>query len=524
MVWRIDDPQGNEAAKVKYDVVPYTRGIVLDLGAGPTRLYEHWITVDNCLNTKLFGIDIKPMLDADCNKLSESVIAESCDAIFSSHLLEHIDDYESALAQWWECIKPGGYLVLYLPHKDYYPNIGQLGANPDHKHDFVPDDIIDAMQGNDFNLVVNEDRNDGNEYSFLQVYHKLESPKLAPIYRYSYRDPKPEKTVCVVRYGGYGDMLQAANILPELKRQGYHVTLMTTPKGQNIVAHDPHIDAWLIQDQDQVVNHELADYWKVWQKKFTTFINLSESVEGSLLAMPGRANHAWPYAMRHKRLNDNYLEFTAELAELPYRSEARFYATPEEIDRATALLGKTGGDATFHVLWALSGSSMHKYYPHQDKVIASLLDNAPNAHVYLTGDAACKILEAGWEGEPRVSLLSDEISIRDTLALAQLVDCVVGPETGVLNAVAFDPVIGKVILLSHSSPHNLTKHWLNASTITPPETPCYPCHRLHYSREFCWEHAESGAAMCQFHIQPETVAFAIWDHYVTWQRRVEQVA
>ena len=32
MVWRIDDPQGFEADKVRFEIVPYTRGIGLDLG------------------------------------------------------------------------------------------------------------------------------------------------------------------------------------------------------------------------------------------------------------------------------------------------------------------------------------------------------------------------------------------------------------------------------------------------------------------------------------------------------------
>lgn len=524
MVWRIEDPQGDEAAKIKYDVAPYTRGIVLDLGAGPTRTYPHWITVDNCIDRELFGIDIQPQVTADCARLADSIHAESVDAIFSSHLLEHIVDYRAALEQWWACIKPGGYLVLYLPHKDFYPNIGKIGANPDHKHDFHPHDIIRAISdfAPGFDLVVNESRNGGNEYSFLQVYRKNDVGDFN--FRTSFCLPKPGKTVCVVRYGGFGDMLQAANILPELQRQGYHVTVMTTPKGQDILRHDPHVDAWLIQDEDQVPNHELSAYWDVWRKKFSKFVNLCESVEGTLLAMPGRANHMWPDNMRRQRLNDNYLEFTAELAELPYVSESKFYATFKEQDDALSLLGRTGGNDTFHLLWALSGSSIHKFYPHQDQVIAKLLDQWPQLHVILAGDPACKILEAGWEEHPRVTLTAGELSIRDTLALAQMVDCVVGPETGVLNAVAFEPDVGKVILLSHSSAENLTKHWLNAEVLASQHTPCYPCHRLHYGREFCHEHVESGAAMCQADIAPYAVASAIGRIFAVWFNRMGRAA
>lgn len=524
MIWRADDPQGNEAAKVKYDVVPYTRGIVLDLGAGPIATFPHWLTVDNGIDKELFGIDIKPMLTANCSDLSSVVNDASADAIFSSHLLEHIVDYRAALRDWWRCIKPGGYLVLYLPHKDFYPNIGQPGANPDHKHDFLPLDILEAMASfaDGFDLVVNETRSENCEYSFLQVYQKNQEGDNT--FGHTYNKRRPEKTACVVRYGGFGDMLQAANILPELKRQGYHVTVMTTPKGKDIIEHDPHVDGWFIQDPDQVPNHELHAFWQVWQKRFTKFINLSESVEGTLLAMPGRANHGWPYAMRAKRLDENYLEFTAEIAELPYHSETRFYPTSDERVGAKKLIQQ--GFATgyrFVLVWALSGSSIHKFYPHQDAVIKAVLSELPDVQILLVGDDACRILEAGWEKHPRVRCLSGELSIRATLALAEVADCVVGPETGVLNAVAFEPM-AKVVMLSHSSRHNLTKHWVNTVTLEPQNTHCYPCHRLHYGRDFCWEHKPSGTAMCQFNITPDRVYEAIVASYLEWHGSGVEVA
>jgi SAM-dependent methyltransferase len=140
MVWRIDDPQGDEAGKVKYLVVPYTRGAVLDMGCGPSKAFPHFIGVDDCKDTALFGIPIKP--DVLCNVADPQSVADtfepgSCDAIFSSHCLEHIDDHRAALRAWWNILKPGGHLCLYLPHRDLYPNIGTDGANPDHKHDFV---------------------------------------------------------------------------------------------------------------------------------------------------------------------------------------------------------------------------------------------------------------------------------------------------------------------------------------------------------------------------------------------------
>ena len=512
MVWRLEDSQGNEAGKVRWDIVEYTRGQGLDLGCGPDKCFPHFTGVDSCKDTALFGIQMKPDMVVDtCERLPDFE-DESQDFVFSSHLLEHIKDYKGALKEWWRVIKPGGHLVLYLPHKDLYPRCGMPGSNPDHKHDFDQAAIKDAMYDlGGWSLLVNELRAEGNEYSFLQVWRKrsgkVQSNEWIPL------PGKKPKRACVVRYGGFGDMIQAAGVFPALKAEGFHVTVMTTPRGQSVIEHDPNVDSFFIQDDNQVPNHLLADFWQHQATKFDRFINLSESIEGTLLALPGRANHSWPHEMRHKYLNINYHEFTAEIAGVPFRQDGKFYPSAEETATIEALLDED----KFNVLYALSGSSQHKFYAQQDSVIAALLLKSPNIIIYLAGDEACKILEAGWENEPRVVRLSGEQTIRESLTLAQMVDCVLGPETGVLNAVGFNEDVAKVCLLSHSSPENLTKHWLNATAITPVGMACYPCHRLHYGMRHCHEDAETGTAKCQISIDPSRVVAPIVAAFEKWE-------
>jgi len=325
-----------------------------------------------------------------------------------------------------------------------------------------------------------------------------------------------QKAACVVRYGGIGDSLQSANILPMLQRQGYHVTYMTNPVGADLLRHDPHVDRFLVQQTDQVPNERLGEYWAWWKPGFDKWVNLCESVEGTLLALPGRANHAWPHALRHRELNRNYLEFTAAIADLPYKSEARFYPSQEERQRVAEFRAKHPG---FMILYALSGSSSHKAYPWLDNVLAMILLRCPQAVIVLSGDPVCQLLEQGWENEQRVIRTSGQLGIREVLSLACSVEVVVGPETGVLNAVAFERDVRKVILLSHSSRENLTKHWLSTDTIEPVGTPCYPCHRLHYTTEFCPRDEETSTAMCQKSISPERVFAPIKRAYTAWEKR-----
>ena len=85
------------------------------------------------------------------------------------------------------------------------------GSNQDHKHDFMPDDIIEAMRkaGAGWVLVENEDRDQDNEYSFFQAFRKtaIKEHLIRPWRR-------PTKSCLVSRYGAYGDMMIASSILP----------------------------------------------------------------------------------------------------------------------------------------------------------------------------------------------------------------------------------------------------------------------------------------------------------------------
>ena len=513
MTWRPDGPQGNEAAKIKHLIVPYTRGRVLDLGCGPFKAWPHFIGVDNGHHAAEFGWQYKPDIHvADCTRL-DIFRNESVDAVFSSHLLEHIEDYRAALHEWWSLIKPGGHLVLYLPHKDFYPNIGQPGGNPDHKHDFRPHEVVEAVgeASKGFDLVVNEERNGGDEYSFLLVFKKNEAGDDG-FRRSCDLVGHRGKTALVCRFGGFGDILMAASVLPALKRQRYHVTFMTTPKGKDLLSDDPHIDAWWVQDEDQVPNPELPAYWEALSTRYDRFVNLSESVEGTLLAVPGRSNHGWPDEVRRRRLGTvNYLDFIHDLAQVPRGPEVRFYAT--EAERAwTRTFRADLGEDSFVILWSLAGSSLHKAYPWTDNVVARLMLECPRAKVVFVGDTACQILEMGWEEEQRVVKRSGVWSIRESLAFIDGADCVVGPETGVLNA-ACGLEVPKVIMLSHSSRENLTRDWKRTKVLTPEGLPCHPCHRLHYGDKYCHIEPESHAALCAIGIDPERVFEAIRFYY-----------
>jgi SAM-dependent methyltransferase len=121
-------------------VINYTRGVGIEVGCGLNKIHTAAIGVNIVLTDADYGYPYGAQIKADGTRLpwfSDS----SLDYVFSSHCLEHFYEPEKALTEWTRVLKIGGHLVLILPHKKYYPNIGHPNANKDHKHDFLPEDI-----------------------------------------------------------------------------------------------------------------------------------------------------------------------------------------------------------------------------------------------------------------------------------------------------------------------------------------------------------------------------------------------
>ena len=78
--------------------------------------------------------------DGDAQYLA-GLESEQFDFVYSSHTLEHMVDVELSLQNWWRVAKPGGYLIVYIPHRDLYEKKKTLPSrwNADHKHFFLPD-------------------------------------------------------------------------------------------------------------------------------------------------------------------------------------------------------------------------------------------------------------------------------------------------------------------------------------------------------------------------------------------------
>ena len=327
---------------------------------------------------------------------------------------------------------------------------------------------------------------------------------------------RKEKTVCIVRYGAFGDIIQASSLFPRFKDEGYKVCVNVTDIGADLLKANPYVDELIVQEDNQISNFLLHDYWDVMNKCFDRFVQLSESIEGTLLLSPQRTievkgesylieaneGYDWPKEKRHEHCNKNYLEETHKIADIAFEHNPSFFPSHSEIDWARKTRRKIKTKNV--VLWSLSGSSVHKVYPWTDNAIASLLLHRKDVSIVTVGDGLCELLEIGWENEPRVITKSGKWSIGKTLAFLPRCDVIVGPETGVLNAASMLRN-HKCVFLSHSSSENLTKHWINTTSLEPEDCPCFPCHKLHFGFSTCNRDKETGAALCASNIKHDRV-------------------
>ena len=502
MTWNLHTSCGFESAKCRFDVLPYLARGGLDVGCGARKVWPHMVGIDSGKDAELFGTQMKPDIVVGTAERLAMFASESSDAVFSSHTLEHIVNWRAALAEWWRLVRPGGHLVLYLPHKELYPNVGQPGANPDHKHDFMPADIVGAMKeiGADWSLLVNEARAGGDEYSFLQVFRK-EPPGTGQAHQWTL--PRPEKTVGIVRIGAKGDAMWASSPAKLLKEQGYHVTVYVAHTGEEVLRHDPHIDRIILLPNGCLDDHELHAYWLHEAGKYNRWVNLIGSVEQRMLYHQSSNEFFLPHPLRQRFAAGNYLEMVHDYANVPHQFHQQFYATEAELEAAQKVRDMLPAGPL--VVVNACGSGPAKTWPHLQAFLQRMADEAITTVVL--GDLRdLKLEEVG----QHVAIVGNEWPVRSALAFCQLADVVVGTESMIVNSVASLPV-AKVVVLSHSSKDKLTKNWHNTVALEA-NVPCHPCHRIHANLAFCGKDRATGHPACMASYSAEMVADVVLQH------------
>ena len=468
------------AATVKWDLLPYTNGDGLDVGCGDARPHDWFVGIDNKPGTGPKG----PNQIRDARKLDLYFAAESQDFIFSSYLLQELDDWPAVLKGWWKILKPNGYLIVFLP---IVAAEGQKECGPKM--------LVDAMAPlKPWQFV--EARTNGEQ--FFHVYRKCDAPT-------ALEQPDPDKVVALMKLGAHGDALWASSVLPHLKEQGYYTIVYTQETGEEVLRHDPHIDR-LIKFESRVPMAELGDLFAWMEKKYKRCRILVECVEGTLLPSPQKIQYWFPVDLRHKLMNHNYVELHHMKTEVPLEPRVKFYPNDEEKRWANKMRSEMKGRV---VVMVPHGSSVTKRWPHAEQFARRLLERKDVTLVMLGDERGMEFKEL--EDHKRFLKIGTRWNIRQAMTFCQLADIVLGQETGLLNCVSHEPDVHKIVLLSHSSVENLTRDWPNVVSFRE-----YPecagksgCHRLHFDWQGCNQEPITKAALCQAMIKCDDVLAAV---------------
>jgi len=519
-MWDKNIPYKPEVKKCRRRVISFCQGLGLDIGCGEEKISPNAI-----------GIDVNPKADIKIDLSQPNALSiftdGSFDYVFSSHCLEDFYNTEEVLKEWWRVIKVGGYLILYGPDPDFYPRVGEKGANPNHKKDMYWQDVWKIIKkfGN-AKLISASRHNEDDEYSWQLIIQKVNMKIKNKLFQLKKkfkgqiafpRVKKENKTCLISRYGALGDVIQSTVILPVIKQDGYKITFNTTPRLADVLKYNPYIDEFLLQEEGSILDTDLDGYWETISKDYDKFVNLHGVVEGGLLKVEGSEEYFWPDKKRREKCNKNYFDALLERAgylNIKGRLPELYFSDDEE---KYANLFRLKFFDKFLVIWALAGSSFHKVYPWTEHTAVEFMRRHKDAIIITVGDEMCKMLE--WT-HPQTINKAGIWDIRQSFIMTKYVDLVIGPETGVLNAAGcFDTP--KICLLTHSSKQNLTKYWKNDYSIQSP-VECSPCHRLIYSKDgsgVCQQSIKTNSPICMERIQPETIINKTEKVYELWKQR-----
>ena len=327
---------------------------------------------------------------------------------------------------------------------------------------------------------------------------------------------------CIARLGGIGDNLVAASPLRPLKRLGYMTEVITSAMASSVYLNNPFMDKLSVKQDGEIPG---GDLWQTWfatrAGEYDIMVNLSNSMETRHAMHKASTWFWWPQDYRRKMCAGSYLETAHDVVGVAHEFGPLFFPREDELDRARRTMEEQIGGP--YITWVIAGSRVDKAYPYAPHVICRILSEL-KIPIVMTGvgpmqfEMAKTVQEDVMRSNSKLQGLhlalspqgsdpggEQHWSIRRTLTQAHMSDLVITPDTGTGWAVALEPM-PKIALMSHASAENITKHWVNTTTLHADinRVPCWPCHRLHDDMSTCMpakDNPNSAACMADISVQ-----------------------
>jgi len=335
----------------------------------------------------------------------------------------------------------------------------------------------------------------------------------------------------IARFGGIGDNLIAASVLHPLKRMGYLTEVITEESNHVVYLHNPLIDKLTVHRKGDLPKGDIKQ-WQKWidgrAQTFDLFLHASHSCEGHRALFSHMTEFWWRPEYRRRICGQSYLETVHDIMGVPHEFGPLYFPTEEERANAAQVTASVGR----YAVWIVCGSRLDKMYPYSAMAIARIIKELKIPVIAMGGhsEKEHRALQAIREHVERQNGTRDLLHIaqpkagveelcwplRTSLAMVLGADLVITPDTGPAWAAALEPM-PKVVMVSHASVENITKHWRNTTTLhaDPQRVDCWPCHRLHDDESTCRANKEGNGAACISDISVEKVVGAVAE---AWRR------
>ena len=104
---------------------------------------------------------------------------ETVDCVHSSHVLEHVTDSIGSLREWFRVLKPGGHLILFIPHAYLYERSISMPSrwSGEHRRMYTPADLLceieAAIPPNHYRIRHFRDNDTGYDYTLPPEVHPV---------------------------------------------------------------------------------------------------------------------------------------------------------------------------------------------------------------------------------------------------------------------------------------------------------------------------------------------------------------
>jgi predicted SAM-dependent methyltransferase len=135
----------SETAKTRHIVAPYCTGNGVDLGSGGEPIVPWAIQFDLHRHCKHPLPPVQFVHSAVSLPFRDAIL----DFVYASHILEDFKDWDPLLLEWVRVLKPGGHLIIQVPHHLRYRDAVSKGQpdNKAHQHEALyMEEVWDSLR------------------------------------------------------------------------------------------------------------------------------------------------------------------------------------------------------------------------------------------------------------------------------------------------------------------------------------------------------------------------------------------